>query len=399
MIKLFNSFSIGGLKLTMGIGAIDTIAKEICTAGLKKPLIVTDRGIEQAGILANIQHVLESGGIPYDIYADVASDPSSVFVEEGLQVLTASHCDCVIGLGGGSAMDVAKGIRMMATNEGSIFDYDNSPTGGKAFRNAGKFLICIPTTSGTGSEVTPYAIITNEEEQRKATISGKAITPDVAILDPTLTVRLPAHITASTGMDALAHAIGGYTSGRVLSACGDTSLSDMIAHNAIKMIAENLRICYSCGDDITARQKMQVASMLGAMASNAGSDATHGLGHALGAVYHIPHGIACAVVLPYVMKYNLSASPQRFKHIAVALGENVNGLSLMEAAERSVVAVKQLMKDIGIPNLSDYIKNTEDDRFDLLCNTAACEKCSLLNARIITKEISKNLFLEAMKAM
>ena len=131
MIKLFNSFSIGGLKLTMGIGAIDTIAKEICTAGLKKPLIVTDRGIEQAGILANIQHVLESGGIPYDIYADVASDPSSVFVEEGLQVLTASHCDCVIGLGGGSAMAVSythllQNVNIISSNTAAADGYGDN---------------------------------------------------------------------------------------------------------------------------------------------------------------------------------------------------------------------------------------------------------------------------------
>lgn len=395
-VKLCNSFSIGGVKITTGIGSVETIGKEIQTAGMKKVLIVTDQGIVRAGRLKDVTVVLENQKISYVVFDKVTSDPSSSFIDEGLNILKETGCDCVIGLGGGSPMDVAKGIRMMATNEGIIFDYDNSPTGGKVFKNKGLFLICIPTTSGTGSETTPYAIITNDKEQRKATISGKALTPDVAILDPTFTIGLPSSITASTGMDALAHAIGAYTSGRVLSAQGDTSLSDIIALKAIKMIGENLRICCSCGTDLKARQKMQVASMLGAMASNAGSDASHGLGHALGAVYHLPHGVACAVVLPYVMEYNITASPERFKDIAIALGENVSGLSTMEAAKRSVIAVKALMEDVHIPRLSSYIKNTDDEQFELLCMSAEQEKCSLINARCITKEVARELLLQAM---
>lgn len=395
-VKLFNSFSIGGIKLTMGIGAISTIGKEIKSAGVHKVLVITDPGIEKTGMLSIVIEVLEKEKVPYAIFDQVTSDPSSQIVYEALQKLNENDCDGVVGLGGESSMDVAKGVKMMATNEGNIFDYDNSPTGGKVFKNEGLFLICVPTTSGTGSEVTPYAIITNEKEHRKATISSKNIAPSVAILDPEFTVGLPPHITASTGMDALAHAIGGYTSGRVLSAAGDTSLSDMIAYQSIEMIGKYLRVCYACGSDIHARKKMQVASMLGALASNAGSDASHGLGHALGAVYHLPHGVACAVVLPYVMEYNLSACPERFKNIAVALGENVEGLSLMDAAKKSVEAVKKLMQDINIPKLSTYIEKTDDDQFELLCKTAEQEKCSLLNPRPVTKEIARELLLKAM---
>lgn len=396
-IKMYNQFNIGREKIIIGVGAVKAIASEIENAGVTKVLIVTDRGIVDSGLMKIVENHLNENQIPFEIYAEVKSDPSSAFVDKGLKLLRNTGCDGVIGVGGGSSMDVAKGIRIMATNDGSIFDYDNSPTGGKTLKHGGLFLICVPTTAGTGSEVTPYAIISNEVEKRKATISGKENSADVAILDPTFTLKLPPHITASTGMDALAHAAGAITSGRVIEAAGDTVLSDIMGYKAIELIGENLRAAYCCGKNIEVRKNMQLASMLGAMASNAGSDACHGIGHALGAIYHVPHGIACAAIMPEIWEYNLISAPERYQKIAVALGEKVEGLSVLEAAQRSVTAVKKLIKDINIPPLSEYIKDVQSKQFEELCIQSEKEKCSKINPRPITKEIARQLILKAME--
>ncbi len=384
------TFNLGGIKLIFGTNSCEKLQAELTKRKLKKVLVVTDPGIRASGLLDIFESVLET---PYVIFSDVPADPPAETIVSALSVLENEGCDGVIAIGGGSPMDVAKGVRLLATNDGTIFEYDNSPTGGREFENQGLFLACIPTTAGTGSEVTPYAIITNKKEKRKATIGGTYVSPNVAIVDPSLTLNLPPAITASTGMDALAHAIGAYTSGRVIDSQGDTAISDTLSYKAIELIASNLRQAYSCGTILQARSNMLMGSVLGAFSSNAGSDATHGLGHALGAVYHVPHGVACAMVMPYVMEYNLAASPERFARIAVAFGEDTTGLSPMEAAYKSVVAVKRLMVDIHIPKLSEYITNFDD--FDELCKVAAEEKCSKLNSRVITLDVAKELLMKA----
>lgn len=388
-----NSFNFGNVKVIIGKYASEKCASELTNAEKKKPLLVSDRGIEKCGILKIVKEGLDEAGIAYEEFLDVEPDPSEETILSGLEIFRNKQCDSVIGVGGGSVMDVAKCIRLLDKNEGRIFDYDNSGAGTRKFRNRGELLILIPTTAGTGSEGTPYAVVTNREEERKATITSNFLVADVAILDPMLTLKLPKHITASTGLDALAHAIGAYTSGRVLNAAGDTTYTDMVAYHAIQMIAENLPKAYDNGDDLEARKKMQLASFMAASVACVGSDGSHGLGHALGGIYHVPHGFACAVVMPYILEYNLEACPQRMKDIAVAFGEDVEGLDEMEAAGKAVEAVKKLMAHMNMASLKDFVGDFE--KKEKLIQASIKEKCSALNPKELTYEAIEEIYTKA----
>lgn len=394
-MKQYNQFQVGSTKVVFGRGASAAAGAELRTAGLRKAIIITDAFIASSGMLDTLTGGLQDAGIDYVVFGKVQSDPSSEILEEALDCLKASGCDAVIGIGGGSSMDTAKGVRILATNGGNIFDYDNSPTGGKVFRKQGLYLICVPTTAGTGSEVTPYAIITNKKENRKATITSARNYPEAALLDPELTLGLPKGITASTGMDAFAHALGGYTSNRVIGAPGSTVYTDTLALKAMELIARYLRTAVHCGSNYEARENMMMASLLGAMAANAGGDACHGLGHALGAVYHIPHGIACSAGMPYVMEYNAVACPERFATIARAMGVPTEGMSVTQAAEAAAREIRRLINDIELPAISDFVPNTEDETFELCVKQTVAEKCSALNPRPITEEVAREMLKKA----
>lgn len=394
-MKQYNKFQVGATKVIFGRGASAAAGEELKAAGKKKALIVTDAFLAKSGALDPMLGSLKEQQIDWVLFDGVESDPSSEVLEKALAVLKENACDSVIGIGGGSSMDTAKGARILATNGGNIFDYDNSPTGGKVFQNYGLFLICVPTTAGTGSEVTQYAIITNKAENRKATITSPKNLPEIALEDPELILNLPAGLTASTGMDALAHAIGAYTSGRVIGAQGSTVFTDGIALESIRMIAENLRTAVNCGSVYKARENMLMASMMGAMVSSVGSDACHGLGHALGAVYHVPHGIACAVAMPYVLEYNCISCPERYAKIAEAFGVHTENMTVMEAAHAAAAEVEKLMDDIHLPSLRQYIPTLDDEKFAEFCRLAAKEKCSLINPRPITEDIARELVTKA----
>lgn len=394
-MKTYNSLQLAGVQLVMGEGACEGAAELLTGSGVKKPMIITDKGIRNQGLLRCIETNLTENNIKYEIFDEVESDPDDSVCRAAVRSIKEKGCDGVIAVGGGSVMDSAKTAKVLVNNEGDLFDYDNSPTGGKKFRNRGIYTICIPTTSGTGSEVTPYTIITNPREERKATINSPYLLADAAILDPNLTENMPPSITAGTGMDALAHAIGGYTSKRSVYAGGTTLLSDALEIRSMELIGENLRECVKHGNNKAARLNMMLASTIGGIVISAGGDAGHGLGHALGSIYHIPHGIACAMVLPEVMEYNYPACPERFADIAKALGVDISKMSLEEAAAASVVAVRKLMEDIEIPKLSKYLNSTEGERFEKMCEVAEQEKCSKINLKQITKETAKELYVKA----
>ena len=329
------------------------------------------------------------------MFDQVERDPGDKICMAAAGFIKTNSCDSVIAIGGGSVMDAAKAAKVLANNEGKLFEYDNSPTGGKRFQHRGLYTICVPTTSGTGCEVTPYVIITNTQEERKATINSPYLLADAAILDPYLTVHMPPAITAGTGMDALAHAIGGYTSKRSVNAGGTTLLSDMLELRAIQLIGENLRECVEHGDNLEARLNMMLASTIGGIVISAGGDAGHGLGHALGSVYHVPHGIACAMMMPAVMEYNYPECPERFANIARALGADTRHLTIEQAAKTAVYEVEKLINDIRIPKLTDYLHTFEGERFEKLCLIAERDKCSQINLKNITRETAKYLYLKA----
>lgn len=393
IMKTTNTVVIGGVKLVIGAEASKEVGKEAKAIGIEKAFVVLDQGIISAGLHQLVLESLKENEVPYEIFDKVPSDPPVSVVMEGARLLKETECDGVIAVGGGSVMDAAKAINMMSTNDGNVLEYDNSPAGGRKFKNAGHPLLSVPTTSGTGSEVTQYAVITSEKEQRKATIGDPKLVSKAAFLDPLMTVGLPQKVTAATGIDALAHAIEAYTSNRVIGVPGSSVFSDTYALKAMELIGANLRQAYAQGAVLEARKNVMLGATMAGFISQAGSGAAHGMGTPLGAHYHVPHGTAVGIMLPYVMEYNLNACLERYRNIAIALGANVDGMELETAARQAVKAVDSLLKAIDFPKLKDYVK--EEKEIDILAVDAEKDKCCQINARIVDKEAAKKLYVKA----
>lgn len=394
-MKKTNSISIGGIKIIIGIQSYEEIVNELASKNCKKPMIVTDKGIEGVGLLEMIIKPIMDGNIDHVIFDEVPSDPPATIVTKGVNIFKENNCDSIIAVGGGSVMDCAKAINLMSTNKGDILEYDNSPLGGKKFKNDGYPLFSIPTTSGTGSEVTQYSVITDEKNHRKATIGDERLTSKVVFLTPLMTLGLPQSITAATGIDALAHGIEAYTSNRVLNAAGSSIISDTLALKGIEVIGKNLAKAYTNGKNITARMNVMLGSTLTGLITQAGSGAAHGMGTPIGAKFHVSHGNSVGVMLPYVMEYNIPACPERYRDIAIAMGRNVEGKTLDEAAYESILAVKELLKILNFPVLKDYVKDKND--LEILAKDAMEDKCCQLNARTMTKDNVYRLYENAWK--
>ncbi|MDM8150094.1 iron-containing alcohol dehydrogenase [Priestia megaterium] len=333
------SFSIP-TKIEFGSGICTQVGEILKPYVDKKVLIVSDCGVRQAGILKNVEESLRNFKISYEIFDKVEANPSTQILEQGIEYLGMHQCDAVLGVGGGSSIDTAKGIAAMATNTGSILDYE----GINKIKNKPLPILAIPTTSGTGAEVTASAVFTNKDTLFKTVIMSNYLFPKVAILDPLLTLKLPSSITAATGMDALTHAIESYISKN------SNFLSKSLAIEAIKLIGESLLQAYYVGTDVSSREKMLVASMMAGMAfSQSRLGNVHAISHTFGGIFNIPHGIANATLLPYVMDFNLFACPSEMKDIAVALGADVFGLTLEKAAEQAILEVIKINSAIGIP--------------------------------------------------
>ncbi len=337
-------------KIIFKSGAAEETGTLIKEKGLKKTLIVTDKGVVGAGAVKPVEEGLKAADIEYAVFDGVIPNPTEATVDEGLAAYHAADADNIVAIGGGSAMDTGKAIGLVITNGGKAVDYDIVT--GKSWPPKIKmpYFIAIPTTAGTGSEATWCSVITIVEQEYKTTIAGETAYADVAILDPQLSVGLPPAVTAATGMDALTHAIECY----VVREEKASPMSDMTSEKAIRLIAGSLRQAVANGTNIDARGDMLLGSALAGMSfTNAGLGLVHSLAHQLGAIYNIPHGVANAMILPYVMEYNIISNPQRFADIAVMMGENIDGLSVIEAAEKAVAAVKKLSKDVGIGSIAD----------------------------------------------
>jgi alcohol dehydrogenase class IV len=287
---------------------------------------------------------LQQSGVAYAIYDGVNMEPVVEYVQEGLEAFRGNGCDCLLAVGGGSPMDTAKAISVMATNEGSIEDYIGL---GKVPRK-GKPVIAVPTTAGTGSEVTPFTIITDTRRDVKMLIGSPFLMPELAIVDPQLTVLLPPDVTAATGIDALTHAIEAYVSVKA------QVISDVFSLAAIELIAGNLQKAWADGKNLEARENTMMGALMGGIAfSNSSVALVHGMARPIGAYFHVRHGASNAALLGTVMEFSLEGNPTRYAHIAEAMGADINGLSEMEAAKRGAEAVKKLIKDIKIPSLGE----------------------------------------------
>ncbi|MFV0425537.1 MAG: iron-containing alcohol dehydrogenase [Beutenbergiaceae bacterium] len=324
-------------RLVMGAGALGSVAAELPSRG-SGILVVTDPGIVAAGILEVVVEALRESQLPVHSFTEVEGNPSVETVEAAASALADSGADLVVAVGGGSSMDVAKSIAMLATNGGAITDYE----GVDKFDQRPLPIVMVPTTVGSGSEVTKGAVITNHATNVKMVIVSDLLFATMAVLDPQVVANLPGRIAATTGMDALTHAIEAYV------AKGANPVTDAINLGAIELIGQNL-VAASKGDPEALYNMLVASSMAGIGFHDAGLGAVHALANTLGAHYGVHHGTANALFLPYVMDFNLPAAPQRFARIASALGADITGLSDGAAAALAAQSVHQLAADSGVP--------------------------------------------------
>lgn len=329
-------------QIVIGSNAVEQLGEQCWKRGWRKALIVSDTIMVGLGLVARVEQLLAAAGIGSAVYAGVNSEPVVEYVQEGLAVYHDQQCDYVVAVGGGSPIDAAKAIAVLVTNPGSIEQYKG--LGKVSF--PGVPLVAIPTTAGTGSEATLFTIITDQKTDVKMLIGSPYLMPTIAIVDPLLTLSSPPGVTAATGVDALVHAIEAYVSVK------RQPMSDIFCLSAIELISQNIRQAWSNGSNLAAREQMMLGAMQAGIAfSNASVALVHGMSRPIGAHFHIAHGVSNAALLAVVTEFSLIGDPVRYARIAQAMGEQLSGLSLMEAADRLVVAIRRLVRDIRIPSL------------------------------------------------
>ena len=327
-------------QIQFGAGAIANLAATVKSFNGSNVLLVVDPGLLKAGLISPITAPLKKAKIPFTVYDKVDPEPGLKLADKGTKIAKKAKCDCVVGVGGGSSMDVAKAIAILITNGGKAVDY----LGLGLIKKPGVPKIMVPTSSGTGAEVTFTAVFINEKTGAKGGMNGDPLYPEATILDPELTISLPPHVTAFTGIDALTHALEAYTSTQA------HTISEMYSLEAITLIADNLPAAYANGDNLEARSAMLMGSLLGGKAlATAGVGLVHAMAYPMGGMFGIPHGLANAVLLPYVIDYNLIGDMEKFANLARILGQNTDDLTLRESASLCVDALFNLNDDVGIP--------------------------------------------------
>lgn len=369
----------------MGPGCAKSVGQQVRTFGTKA-LIVTDAFLAKSGMADQIAGYIKAAGVEVAIFPGAEPNPTDKNVHDGLQFLQQNQCDVLVSLGGGSAHDCAKGIGMVAGNGGNIRNYEGVDKSTKPMMP----LIAVNTTAGTASEMTRFCIITNTDTHVKMAIVDWRCTPNIAINDPLLMMGMPPSLTAATGMDALTHAVEAYVSTIA------TPITDSAALMAIDLISKNLRNAVANGENFEARDKMAYAEFLAGMAfNNASLGYVHAMAHQLGGLYNLPHGVCNAILLPHVETFNLIACPERFADIAEAMGENINGLSIRDAAEVAIQSIQQLSGDVGIPSGLTPLNVKEVD-FELMAGNAMKDATSFTNPRKATLQDIIGIFRTAM---
>lgn len=373
-------------KIVFGMGAAAQTGPAAKELGVGKMLIVTDPGVAGAGLLEPVTASLDKAGIGWAVFDRVEPEPAARLVDQGAAMYQSEVCDSVLGIGGGSSLDVAKGVAVLGGNPGSILDYCGMDLVPK--RAAPKILM--PTTSGTGSEITRVLVITDEAENTKKVVYSFFTLADIAIVDPALTLSCPPKVTADTGMDALVHAVETYVS------MNATPFSDVLAEKAIALIGRYLPIAWAKGSNEEARFQMSLAATLAGMAfASGGLGAVHGLSYVLGTEYHMPHGRSNAIMLPWVMDFNIPGAPEKYAVIAELLGQDTEGLSVTEAAYLSVEAVEELLTTMDLPyRLSDY-DISDDDLETLVAGGLKMERLFTTNPRDLSEDDVRMIYQSA----
>ena len=370
----------------MGAGSASEVGKQAKIIGGSKALVVTDKPLMQIGIVDTIVKYLNDEGVEAVVFDGALPNPTVKNVHDGLDLFQKENCDIIVAVGGGSPIDCAKGIGLVATNGGSIKDFE----GLDKSKNAMPPFIAVNTTAGTASEMTRFTIITDTDRHVKMAIVDWHVTPTVSINDPEMMLSMPKSLTAATGMDALTHAVEAYVSTIA------TPVTDSAAIKAIELISQYLRPAVANGSNMEARDKMAYAEFLAGMAfNNASLGHVHAMAHQLGGFYDLPHGVCNAILLPHVETFNMIACPERFAEIAVAMGENIEGLSVIEAADLAMESIKKLSEDVGIPSGLKELGVKEED-LPTLADNALKDACGLTNPRIASKEDIIQIYKNAM---
>lgn len=363
-----NRFVLNGISYH-GHGAIKEIPGLIKARGYHKAFVASDPDLVKFGVTAKVTDLLKENGIDFFLYDDIKPNPTIENIQHGVEAYKSCGADCMITIGGGSSMDTGKGIGIVINNP--EFADIRSLEGVAPTKHRTVFTIAVPTTGGTGAESTINYVVTDVEKKRKFVCVDANDIPDIAVVDPDMMSSMPKGLTASTGMDALTHAIEGYTTK------GAWELADVLDLEAIKLIAKNLRKAVT--NDPDGREGMALAQYVTAMAySNVGLGIAHSMAHTLGAVYDTPHGVACAMMLPIVMEFNQEYTGEKFKAIAEAFGIDTTGMDAATYRKVAIDAVKQLSVDVGIPTKLEALK--EED-LPFLCESAAADACAPGNPR------------------
>lgn len=370
----------------IGPGALNDLGEELKALPYKKALFVTDKILVKLGVAQKVIDVLDASNIEVVLYDDVQPNPTVKNVNNGLKLLQDNSCDFIVTLGGGSPQDCGKAIGILATNGGDIKDYE----GINVSKTRSLPIIAINTTAGTASEVTINYVITDVEHQIKMVMVDKNCLVSIAVNDPLLMLGKPAALTAATGMDALTHAIESYLSK------GAFAWSDVLALEAIRLISGSLEKAVKQGDDVEARSKMAWGQFIaGQSFSNAGLGFVHSMAHQLGGVYNLPHGVANAVLLPHVERFNIPSCSEKLKKVAEAMGVDVTNMSPLEGANAAIAAIEKLSKAVGIPSGLKELGVTEVE-FLKMAQHAIDDVCTGGNPRDVTVADAIDIYQAAM---
>ncbi|MFV0521924.1 MAG: iron-containing alcohol dehydrogenase [Mangrovibacterium sp.] len=370
----------------IGANALADLKDEMTGGKYNNALLITDPFLNECGMAKQLGDVLTAAGVKYTIFDAVQQNPTVSNVNAGLKVYQDKQCDCVVTLGGGSPQDCGKAVAILATNGGSIIDYEGI---GKTTKKSAP-LIAVNTTAGTASEITINYVITDEERKVKMVMVDKNCLVDIAVNDPMLMVNMPKGLTAATGMDALTHAVEAYVS------AGAFDWSDTLALKSIKLIAESLRDAVNDGKNIAARSKMAWGQFIAGQAfSNCGLGYVHSMAHQLGAFYNLPHGVCNAILLPVVEEFNAPNCGDKFRDIAEAMGVDTSGMSTKEANEAAIAAIRKLSVDVGIPAGLEELGAKKED-FPIMAKMALIDACAGANPCAVSFEQTIALYEAAM---
>lgn len=375
-------------RIIFGPGAIGHLVESVKGLGIRRPLVVTDPGVTKCGLLERVTDPLQAAGLDGAVFDRVEGNPTEASVYPGVEIYRAQHCDSVVALGGGSAIDAAKAIRLKATHALPLEDYDDLKNGGDLITSNLPPMIAIPTTAGTGSEVGRSTVITLKATGRKTVIFSPHLIPNLAIADPELTFGLPPHLTAATGMDAMTHNLEAYL------ALGYHPMCDAIGTKGAELVYRNLPLAVRDGKNLEARTGMMAAAIMGAVAFQKGLGTVHSLAHPLSTVAGMHHGLTNAILLPHVMRFNLPVVRERLADLAAAMGVDARSMTADAAARAAIATIEKLNADIGIPpRLRDA--GVREEMIPVMVPLAMEDGCRLLNPRPTSREDMEALYRAA----